>query len=371
MTIASVTAHPLRLETDYAAMTLFLVRVETADGAVGWGESCDSFGISYPTVLARFVDDVWAPAVTGLPGRDALDALRKTRGAVARTLGFSHSAAQSLSAVDIALRDALGRSEGRSVSAEIGRRTDTLRVYAGNSHFLESRSADAHVELLGPLLDRGVDSVKMRIGPDWRTAMRVLGDLRQLLPQIDLMVDGSELFSVAEAIEMAHRLADLNISWFEEPVPATRMGAISRIAAASPVPLAYGEHLFSSEHMLDTLDAAAVSVIQPDASICGGVEDARQMALTAQGRGARVVMHLHGSPVTLAANALVAASVPGVDLIEYPFHLSPMLDRVAPGCGFDVASIVDGRISVPRGPGLGLQLDLDVIEAGRRAFADA
>jgi hypothetical protein len=70
--------------------------------------------------------------------------------------------------------------------------SDRLRVYAGNSHFLESRDAATHVELLAPLLERGVSMAKMRIGADWRTAMRVLADLRQSLPDIDLMVDGSE-----------------------------------------------------------------------------------------------------------------------------------------------------------------------------------
>ncbi|MDX2376569.1 mandelate racemase/muconate lactonizing enzyme family protein [Microbacterium sp. LRZ72] len=371
MTIASITPYPVRMQTDYADMTLFFVRVETTDGVVGWGESCDSFGISYPTVLARIVDDVWGPAATGRRFPEALDALDAKRRSVARTLGFSHSAAQSLSAVDIAIRDAQARSAGQSLSAALGRVSERLRVYAGNSHFLESRGAAGHIALLTPLLERGVSTVKMRIGPDWRTAMRVLSDLRTDLPAIDIMVDGSELFSVAESLEMAERLADLRVSWFEEPVPASRIPAISRIAVASRVPLAYGEHLFSTEHMLDTMDAAAISVVQPDASICGGIAEAQLMARTALGRGARVVMHLHGSPITIAANALVAAGTPGVDLIEYPFHLSPMLKRVAPEAGFDVASIEDGCISVPTGPGLGIEVDTDVIEAGRRAFLDS
>lgn len=369
-TIASITPYPLRLRTDYAEMTLFLVRVETSDGVVGWGESCDSFGISYPTVLARFVEDVWAPVAVDMSSAAALNALGTKRRAVARTLGFSHSAAQSLSAVDIAIRDAQARTAGVSLSPAEGRASERLRVYAGNSHFLESRDAGGHVELLAPLLERGVSLVKMRIGPDWRTAMRVLTDLRADLPDIDLMVDGSELFSVAESLEMAARLSELRISWFEEPVSAARLPAITRIAAASPVPVAYGEHLFSTEHMLDTMDAAAISVVQPDASICGGMAEADLMARTALGRGARVVMHTHGSPVTFAANALVASTIPGIDLIEYPFHLSPMLERVAPGAGFDIASIVDGTVAVPTGPGLGIDVDVDVIEAGRRAFLD-
>ena len=58
MIISRISALPARLSTDYARMSLFFVRVETTDGVVGWGESCDSFGVSYPTVLERIVDDV-------------------------------------------------------------------------------------------------------------------------------------------------------------------------------------------------------------------------------------------------------------------------------------------------------------------------
>ena len=67
MIISRISALPARLSTDYARMSLFFVRVETTDGVVGWGESCDSFGVSYPTVLERIVDDVWGPAVIGHP----------------------------------------------------------------------------------------------------------------------------------------------------------------------------------------------------------------------------------------------------------------------------------------------------------------
>jgi len=80
---------------------------------------------------------------------------------------------------------------------------------------------------------------------------------------------------------------------------------------------------------------------------------------------------LHGSPVTIAANALVAGGLPGVDLIEYPFHLSPMLERVAPAAGFGIASIEDGRIAIPDSPGLGIDVDEEVLMEGHRTYVDA
>ncbi len=369
--IRSITPLPLRLTTDYSTMTCFVVRVETDEGLVGWGESCDCFGISHPSVLAAIVDDVYGPALVGVALDEARVALERVRTATRRTLGDQFGAAQSRSAIAIALRDLEGKAAGRSISGMLGRVKDSVRVYAGNSHFLETREAGAHLELLAPLLDRGVSIVKLRIGLDWRNALRVLADLRAELPEtVEITVDGSEFFSVAESIEIAARLGALGVAWFEEPVPAGRLGAIKRVVDSSPVPVAYGEHFFAAEHALDALEITGLSVVQPDASICGGVDEARSMARAALGRGARVVMHLHGGPVTVAANAHVAASVEGVEVLEYPFHLSPMLERVAPAAGFGVSSIADGRLAVPSGPGLGIEVDESVIDEAHRAWKE-
>ncbi|GAA2225872.1 mandelate racemase/muconate lactonizing enzyme family protein [Herbiconiux moechotypicola] len=369
MRIRSVTPIPLRLTTDYSAMTYFVVKVETDDGLVGWGESCDCFGISHPAVLATIVEQLWAPALVGVELEKAGVVLERAHAATRRTLGDQFSAGQSRSAVAIALRDLEGKARGVSLSGMLGRVADSVRVYAGNSHFLETREAGAHLELLAPLLDRGVSIVKMRIGLDWRNALRVLGELRALLPEtVEITVDGSEFFTVAESIEIAARLGALGIGWFEEPVPAGRLSAIKRVVEASPVPIAYGEHFFGAEYALDALELTGLSVVQPDASICGGPDEAHRLARAALGRGARVVMHLHGGPISLAANAHVAASVPGVDVLEYPFHLSPVLERLAPSAGFGIGSIVDGRLAVPTGPGLGIELDESVIDEGRQGW---
>lgn len=369
MRIRSVSPLPLLVQTDYSTMTLFLVRIETDDGLVGWGEACDCFGVSHPAVLATIVDGVYAPGLVGVPLDEARVELERMHRATRRTLGDQFSAAQSRSAVAIALRDLEGKSAGRSVSSLLGRVKDSVRVYAGNSHFLETRSAGGHLELLEPLLSRGVSIVKMRIGLDWRTALRVLGELRAELPDaVELTVDASEFFSVAESIEIAQRLGGIGVGWLEEPVPAGRYGAIRRVVEASPVPIAYGEHFFGAEYALDAMELTGLSVVQPDASICGGVDEAHRLARAAAGRGARVVMHLHGSPVSLAANAHVAASVPEVEVLEYPFHLSPVHNRVAAAAGFGVDAIVDGRLRVPSGPGLGIEVDEQFIEEAHRAW---
>lgn len=363
MKISSIESVPLRVTTDYSSMTLFTVRVRTDDGRTGYGESCDSFGVWYPSVLATIVDDVFAPDLIGTDLDAAPIVLAATQNRIRRTLGNQTSVAQSRSAIDIALADLAGQEDGRSISAGIGRVRDSVEIYAGNSHFLESREVAGHLELLAPLLDKGVTKFKMRIGPDWRNAMHVLADLRRELgDRLDLMVDGSELFTVAESLEMASRLEALRIGWFEEPVSSGRFSAIAQVVRASRVPIAYGEHFNAPEYALDAVELTGISVVQPDASICGGIAAARSMAMSAVGRGARVVMHLHGSPISFAANLHVAATVPEVELIEYPFHFSPAHNLIAPDAGFGIDAIVDGRIAVPTGAGLGISVDENALE---------
>lgn len=361
------------MTTDYSSMSYFAVKLETDDGRVGWGESCDCFGISHPEILQAIIESVYAPAVVGAELSEAMSALDRVHWDTRRTLGDQFSASQARSAIDIALRDLEGQERGQSISGMLGRVKDSVRVYGGNSHFLDSREASAHLDLLQPLLDKGVSIFKLRIGVDWKSSLRVLRELRTLMDAIDetieLAVDGSEFFTVADSISIAQQLGELRIGWFEEPVQSYRLGAIAQVVRASPVPVAYGEHFFGTEYALDALELTGLSVVQPDASICGGIAEARQMAQAADLRGARVVMHLHGGPISFAANLHVAASVPGVDVIEYPFHLSPVMNRVAADAGFGIDAIVDGRIAVPTGPGLGINIDPVVIEEARREWA--
>src|SRR5690606_7751553 len=128
----------------------------------------------------------------------------------------------------------------------LGRTRDRVAVYA-SSVFLEEGDAAWHRQLLSPLLDRGVRMVKVRVGPEWRADLDTLTELRGLIdPAVELMVDGSEIFTLPTALEVAHRLHDLGIMWFEEPLPQNERAGIEQLVAQSPVAIAYGEHLYGN-----------------------------------------------------------------------------------------------------------------------------
>ena len=170
------------------------------------------------------------------------------------------------------------------------------------------------------------------------------------------MVDGSETYTVATATLVADALADLGVTWFEEPVPQPSHAGIAELAARSPVPLAYGEHLYGVTEAIEAMRNGELLVLQPDASTCG-LAEARAMAAAAAGFGVRVVPHVCAGPISLAANLHLAATVPAIRMIEYPPVLEGVWNRFGAGADFGVGAIVDGTLAVPGAPGLGVDLD--------------
>ena len=363
MKIVAVTPLTATFAFERDPLSYCFVRIETDTGLVGYGEACDSYGCTFANVLATVITDALEPLLLG-EELDSVDRLaEKLRLSTRRRLGDQCIAPQARSAVEIALWDLAGKAAGRSVSGLLGRVRDTVAVYA-SSVFLEEGPAEWHLGMLQPLLDRGVRMVKVRIGPEWRPDLDTLTTLRGMLdPAIELMVDGSEIFTLPTAIEVARRFAELGIMWFEEPLPQHERAGIEDLVRHSPVAIAYGEHLYSAIDAMEALQRKQATVLQPDASTAGGISEARRMAANAAYFGARVVPHVCAGPISLAANLHVAASVPVIRVIEYPYTMAPAWDAFGVTNPFSPDTIVDGHIAVPTGAGLGLELDEAVVAA--------
>lgn len=363
MQITSVTPIAVTFPLGREPMSFCFVRIETADGLVGYGEACDSYGCTYAGILAEVISQAYAPLLVGrelVAVEPLADLLRlSTR----RRLGDQWVAVQARSAVEIALWDLAAQAAQRSVSQLLGQVRDRVSVYA-SSTFLDEGPAQFHADLLAPLLERGVQMAKVRVGPEWQQDLRTLTELRDLLPSdVELMVDGSETFTLPTALEVAARLGELGVRWFEEPIPQGNRAAIATLSAKSPVPIAYGEHLYGREDVLDALSNGGISVLQPDASISGGITESRAIANLASYYGARVVPHICAGPISLAANLTLAATVHAIRAIEYPISLIPAWDALGVGAVLGLDGIVDGALAVPAGPGLGVRLAEDVAAA--------
>lgn len=337
-----------------------LVRVECEEGQVGYGEVCDSYACTYPLSVKALVDEVFKPLLEGEDPRELQRLVFKLRGWTRRRLGDQGIAIQTISGIEIALWDLMGKIKGQSVSELLGQVRDRIPVYA-SSTVLEEGPAEVHFRLVEPLLQRGVRAVKVRLGIDYRRDLETLQGLRALVPaDIQMMVDGGEHYTVRTALEIAHQLAELEIRFFEEPIPQLNREGIAYLVSKSPVPIAYGEHLFLTQDFQDCLIHKRADVIQPDAAICGGISECRRIAALAEAFGVAVVPHSAAGPLALAANVHLSSSLPNLWMLEYAFTFDRVWRGLLKEPVLSPEFITDGQLPLPVGPGLGVHIEEEV-----------
>jgi L-alanine-DL-glutamate epimerase-like enolase superfamily enzyme len=358
MNIVSVNAIPItHFDHHKQPLNYLFVRIETDVGVIGYGEVCDSYGCNYPLSIQAVIEEAIRPLLLEESPLAVERLVIKMRGWTRRRLGDQGVIIQAISGVEIALWDLLGKLEGKSVSRLLGRCRDQVVVYASGP-FLEEGRPDWHMKMFQPCLNQGVRAIKLRTGLSYRRDLKTLRALRSRLgDDIQIMIDGSEHYTVPTALEIARALADLGVLFFEEPVPQHHREGIARLVEKSPVPIAYGEHLFTRHDFQDCLVHARADVVQPDAALSGGIAEARRIAALAEPFGVLVVPHSAAGPLALAANLHFAASAPSVKMLEYSFTLDSLWREMLRDPILSPAALQDGQLAVPEGPGLGLIID--------------
>lgn len=338
--------------------TYALVRVTTADGVVGYGEASSNYGHSYPTVVRAIVEDVIAP---NLVGRDPLDIAERTAQMCVLLdgyLGWDGISAQVIGAIEIALWDIKGKISGCSVVELLGGRNVPMRVYATGTTMFDA-PPEWYAHYFDAALAHGVAGVKVRLSADADASVaRVRAVRKHVGPDIFVAMDAYWGYSAEGALELAHRLADQDIAFFEEPCPQHDLAGLKRLAEQSPIPIAIGERVYTPSHYRLMADLGCASIFEPDACISGGLSACMEIASLAKERGIRVIPHL-GSPtaVGLAANLHWAAAA-GCDLVEYDVYPDlPARDDLLPDPVFEMSRMTGGMIAPPSGPGLGIEID--------------
>ena len=336
-----------------------LVRLETSDGVVGWGES---FGPR--AAVVQLVREVAA----GLPG-ERLEAPVPFVSAQLQQHyhrgGGLHAAA--VSGVETALWDALGRTLGVSVATLLGGRArEYVTPYASAGYVRAGRDLGAFRAALEGATD-GMAGAKIKCGlgdaEDRRrteTARSVLG------PDRALMVDFNGNYTADQARTSALAMADLHLAWLEEPVAPDDVSGLQLLRSV-PVPLATGEALYTRSPFRALIAQRLVDVVQPDITKIGGLAEAKAVCELARAWNVRVSPHVWGGGIALAAAVQLLASVPDYPhtaVVPEPLWLE--LDRGDNGLRERLLTTpfapVDGLIRVPPGPGLGVTVDEAALE---------
>ncbi len=346
-----------------------IVRVETDAGIVGHGE-VHGEGPDDPGRLAgqnpldveRLGDVMWEPG----PGVEM--ALWDIKGKLLDVPAYELMGGKYRDSVRVYCDTHGGESLGEAQSGTV----DPREVYTPSSYAEAARE----------VVDAGFDALKfdldVRTHADVDTAARRLDNAaldhkerlvaavrEEIGDEIDLGFDLHWNFTVETATRLAGRLEGYDLAWLEDPVPPHKYGAHRRVREATSVPILTGENLSDPGEFKQLLDAEGTDLAAPDPNNCGGLVNLRRIATLCDLEGVPLAVHNICSPVATVAAAHAAASVPNFVALEYHAFDVPWWEDLVERTGESGPVIEDGRIDLPEGPGLGIEIDPHVVERYR------
>lgn len=246
----------------------------------------------------------------------------------------------ALSAIDTALWDLLAQAAELPLYRLLGAARSSLPVYVTGGWLGVSKAG--LVEEALAVRERGIPRFKLKVGQeDWRADLDRIAHLRERVPDLELMVDANQAWSVPVAISAGRALAELGVAWLEEPVAAADLEGSARVAAALELPVASGESLFTSHEFQRLIAAEAADILMPDLMRSGGPTEFLRIGTLAETRQMPVSSHLFPE-----ISAHLMAATPNATFVE----LVPEWSRGI----FDTPPLVEGgRIHLPDRPGLG------------------
>lgn len=279
-------------------------------------------------------------------------------------LGRGGSITHTISGIDIALWDLLGKATGQSVGRLLGGRyRQRVQPYASLLMQEPSKMRDSLLAVKA----QGFRAFKIGWGPFGRDSAAmdeaIVKAAREAIgPDCRLMVDagGSDAYwtnGYKWALNAARMLANYDVYWFEEPLQPDALEDFVLLREHSPLAIAGGEVLTRRQSFQPWLQARAFDIVQPDVTKVGGISEERRIAWMAQDHGVRFIPHGWNTAVGLAADLQLASAFPGTDLVEY-LTGSPFIDDITIG-GWQLDA--EGMLCIPTQPGLGLELDPDAI----------
>lgn len=369
--IARVIAHPLRCvlpaaqrtsQGDWAAIEIVVVEVETEAGRVGVGECLARRGAA---AYARFIDEVLAPLVVGEDLADRRRLWRRLRGVLTgRTGGML---VEALAGIDIALWDLAGKLAGEPLHrllGGMGRRE--IPAYASSINWFDDAACEREI---AAAIDAGFRSIKVKLGRPVaaarervRLARRLAGDA------VELSVDANWAYDLDDAVAVGRALADHGYAWFEEPLAPEDRAGYRALRRAVPVRLAAGESDFCAADALELIADRSIGLVQPDVARAGGISETWRIAELAQAHGVAYAPHVGWSGAVCAAASLqLAAAAEACVTYECMVFANPLREQMLVAPVSVPAAMVEGRMPIPQGPGLGIELDRGFLAAHRVA----
>ena len=347
-----------RIETFHVPPRWLFVRVESEDGAVGWGEAsleghAEAVDGAFEALRDRFIghdprriENIWQVAYRG---------------------GFYRGGAVLMSALaglEQALWDLKGKALGLPAWEMLGGRVrDKIRAYAWTGGDRPNEIGEA----AKARRDQGFSAVKMNATAElnWIGTPKLFDEVVKRVEAaqaagMDVGLDFHGRVHRPMAKQLAKALEPLGLLFIEEPLLSENLEGLRQISALTCTPIALGERLYSRWDFKPVLEMGAVDIIQPDLSHAGGILECRKIAAMAEVYDVAVAPHCPLGPLALASCLQLAACTPNVAIqeislgIHYNTGGHDLLNFVIDK---DVLSPVDGYLPIPEKPGLGITID--------------
>lgn len=345
-----------------------IVRIASEEGAVGYGECWGPLAGN-----DRVVEEILAPI---LIGADPLETdplwtrmLHKLRWAYHSFAPYS-----ALSGVDVALWDLKGRLMGVPVHTLLGGSyRGTVPAYATGHYFRKVDSLEDQKRLVleeaHAHLEAGFGALKVKIGLGllgWGVGadMELMSALRRSVgPDVPLMADANCSYDYPDALRVGRGAESLGYEWLEEPLPPDDLEGYARLSTKLDIPIAAGESWALLGGFTDAFGREAVGIAQPDVCSAGGITETKRIVDLASALNVRCVPHAWGTSIALAATVHVLAAMPREAPLEYDRSDNPVRDALAAD---ELGLQNDGRVTVPSGPGLGIEINEEYLRAASR-----
>jgi L-Ala-D/L-Glu epimerase len=329
--------------------TKAIVQVETNEGISGLGEANFNFveGVSGRRMQAE--------ARTWLIGRDPLGIHEFHRECPLET--------RLKSGIEIALWDLLGKSTGKSVSELCGSGLsqilgrDPVQVVEVAA-CMGIQSYERAGKLARHYVEQGFSTLKTKAGSDMREDLEMVRGIRDAVgDRLKLRIDPNGGYTREESAELARRLEEFDLEYLEQPLPAEPLEDAVWLRGQSKTPLALNESVTDPASVREILDLGAADFILPDTHIAGGILPCVEIGWICQSAGVPCIMHCgHDLGPKTAAMIHVAAALPSYSLAN---------DTTYYGLESDILQVPlelkQGRFTVPAGPGLGIEVDRDLL----------
>jgi L-alanine-DL-glutamate epimerase-like enolase superfamily enzyme len=331
-----------RSHNQFVTLTL-----ETDDGIQGLGVSF--FGGALSGTVKQAIDQLGEMIIGDDPLR--IEAVtQKLRGAAA-SAGPGGILTLAISAIDMALWDIKGKFLGQSLSAMLGGLRDRVPTYASGA-LVRAYPLDHLEKAARTLVEKGFKQMKTQLAlPGDTTPAREAEHARRIRqavgPDIDLMCDINQRWSVHQAMDIGKRVEEVNFYWLEDVTVHDDYTGLARVADALITPLAGGECLYGITPFRHMIEAHSVDIVMIDLIRVGGISNWMKVAAMAEAFNLPVVSHLlpeiHVHLVAAVPNGLT------VEYMPWSFRLFE-----------EVPIPMKGELIVPTKPGLGLSFSRDI-----------